>query len=328
MPQLPEALSQAGLQFTVATEEDFDDIMAMSQDIYGGLDYLPTRYTSWLQETNRTVILARKQGKVIALESVCVIDDGETMLVEGLRVAPQERGKGVAGVLLRFCSELVKAKFPDVKVARLTRDDQLGPKDFQKYRIITKQGILLLRFRAEDVKLRLSELAIAGDVQSPSSTSSDAPPVRLDQTAIHHLYLSTDLMKGVLPNATIIQDWQPFKMLPSNMAILWKKDIDWMVDDVSNPTVASLCTFPFRVPIGDDWYYLNIDMFGKDLALARQQFLCHLLRHTATLKGHVMCQMFLDPPLWKPMADFCTQTLKVELVKEYTEQCVVESDVV
>ena len=75
----------------------------------------------------------------IALESVCVIDDGETMLVEGLRVAPQERGKGVAGVLLRFCSELVKSKYPDVKVTRLTRDDQLGPKDFQKYRIITKQ---------------------------------------------------------------------------------------------------------------------------------------------------------------------------------------------
>lgn len=65
MPQLPESLSQAGLQFTLATEEDFDDIMAMSQDIYGGLDYLPTRYSSWLKEANRTVILARKQGKVV-----------------------------------------------------------------------------------------------------------------------------------------------------------------------------------------------------------------------------------------------------------------------
>ncbi|XP_029931743.1 histidine N-acetyltransferase [Myripristis murdjan] len=331
LPELPEPLSHAGLQFTVATEEDFDDIMAMSQDIYGGLDYLPTRYTTWLQETNRTVILARKQGKVIALESVCVIDDGETMLVEGLRVAPQERGKGVAGVLLRFCSQLVKSKFPEVKVTRLTRDDVLGPKDFQKYRLITKQGILLVRFRAEDLKLRLSELGPDGDFHSPSSISSSSsipPPVCLDHKDIHRLYLATDLMHGVLPNATIVQDWQPFKPVPSNMAILLKKEIDWMVDDVTSPTVASLCTFPFRVPIGDDWYYLNIDMFGKDLALARQQFLCHLRRHTASLKGHVMCQMFLDPPLWKPMADFCRQNLGVELVKEYTEQCVCESDVV
>ncbi|XP_004574855.1 histidine N-acetyltransferase [Maylandia zebra] len=329
MPQLPEALSQAGLQFTVATEEDFDEIMAMSQDIYGGLDYLPTRYTSWLQDTNRTVILARKHGKVIALESVCVIDEGETMLVEGLRVAPQERGKGVAGVLLRFCAELVKSRYPEVKVCRLTRDDKLGPKDFEKYRIITKQGILLMRFRAEDLKLHLSEFGLEGDNESTLSTfCSSPPPVHLDHTAIQQLYLNSDLMHGVLPNATIIQDWQPFKLLPSNMAILLKKEIDWMVDDVSNPTVASLCTFPFRVPIGDDWYYLNIDMFGKDLALARQQFLYHLQRHTATLKGHVMCQMFLDPPLWKAMAEFCHDTLSVELVKEYTEQCVVECDLI
>ncbi len=63
--QLPEAPPQTGLQFTVATEEDFDDIMAMSKDIYGGLDYLPSRYQAWLQESNRTVILARKQGKVV-----------------------------------------------------------------------------------------------------------------------------------------------------------------------------------------------------------------------------------------------------------------------
>ncbi|XP_038128785.1 histidine N-acetyltransferase [Cyprinodon tularosa] len=327
IPQPPEAPSQAGLQFAVATEEDFDEIMAMSQDIYGGLDYLPTRYTSWLQETNRLVILARKEGKVIALESACVIDDGETLLVEGLRVAPQERGKGVAGVLLRFCSELIKSKYPDVKVSRLTRDDQLGPKDFEKYRIITKQGILLVRFRAEELKLHLGQMMQTEGVRSSVSTrQAPPPPVRLDQTAIHQLYLSTELMQRVLPNATIIQDWQPFKLLPSNLAILLKKDIDWMVDDVCSPTVASLCTFPFKVPIGDDWYYLNIDMFGKDLDLAQQQFLCHLQQHTASLKGHVMCQIFLDPGLWRPMADFCQNTLNVELVKEYTEQCVVESD--
>lgn len=54
-------------------------------------------------------------------------------------MAPWERGKGVAGVLQRFCSEMVKEKHPDVKVSRLTRDDKLGPKDFKKYRIIAKQ---------------------------------------------------------------------------------------------------------------------------------------------------------------------------------------------
>ncbi|XDV18495.1 hypothetical protein PO909_024173, partial [Leuciscus waleckii] len=300
--QLPEAPPQTGLQFTVATEEDFDDIMAMSKDIYGGLDYLPSRYQAWLQESNRTVILARKQGKV-------------------------ERGKGVAGVLLRFCSQLVKSKYPDVKVSRLTRDDQLGPKDFQKYRLITKQGILLVRFHAEDLKLRLADLGPNITISGESLSTTNIP-VRLEPAEVHQLFLSDVLMQGVLPNATIVQDWQPFKPLSSNMDILLKKDIDWMVDDARRPTMASMCTFPFHVPIGDDWYYLNIDMFGKDLTLAIQQLLCHLRCHTGTLKGYVMCQVFLEPALWKPMADFFRETLKVELVKEYTEQCVVESDVV
>lgn len=107
-----------------------------------------------------------------------------------------------------------------------------------------------MRFKAEELNLRLSNLisheGIFSSLSSPSA-------VRLDHKSIHQLYLTTDLMHGVLPNATIIQDWQPFKLLPSNFAILLKKNIDWMVDDVSNPTVASLCTFPFKVPIGDDW---------------------------------------------------------------------------
>lgn len=54
-------------------------------------------------------------------------------------MAPWERGKGVAGVLQRFCSAMVKEKHPEVKVSRLTRDDKLGPKDLRKYRIIAKQ---------------------------------------------------------------------------------------------------------------------------------------------------------------------------------------------
>lgn len=79
---LPEVPPHTELQFTVATEEDFDDIMAMSQDIYGGLDYLPTRYQSWLQETNRIVILARKQGKVVRLSRIMY-----TQLHVSLRIA-------------------------------------------------------------------------------------------------------------------------------------------------------------------------------------------------------------------------------------------------
>ncbi|ELW56464.1 hypothetical protein TREES_T100020803 [Tupaia chinensis] len=134
----PEAEAEP-LDFVVATEQEFEEVLAISGGIYGGLDYLPSRYHSWLRDPNRTVVLAKRNGGVIALESVNVIDAGETALVEGLRVAPWERGKGVARLLQRFCSQLVKQQHPGVKVARLTRDDQLGPRELKKYRLITKQ---------------------------------------------------------------------------------------------------------------------------------------------------------------------------------------------
>ncbi|XP_059573883.1 probable N-acetyltransferase 16 [Alligator mississippiensis] len=130
---------EAPLQFSLAAESDFEEVVAMSEGIYGGLDYLPSRYHAWLREPQRTVVLAKRAGAVIGLQSVVIIDGGETALVEGLRVAPWERGKGVAGELQRFCAGLIKQQHPGVKVSRLTRDDPLGPKDFRKYRIVAKQ---------------------------------------------------------------------------------------------------------------------------------------------------------------------------------------------
>ncbi|KAG8147971.1 hypothetical protein E2320_022797 [Naja naja] len=134
-----ESAADSQLEFAIATERDFEEILAISKGIYGGLDYLPSRYHAWIHEPNRTVVLAKKNGIVIGLQSVYIIDAGETALVEGLRVAPWERGKGVAGDLQRFCSAMVKEKHPEVKVSRLTRDDKLGAKDLRKYRVIAKQ---------------------------------------------------------------------------------------------------------------------------------------------------------------------------------------------
>lgn len=78
-------------------------------------------------------------GPQIALESVLVIDAEKTALAEALRVALRERGEGEARLPQRFCSLLVKRQHPRVKVARLTRDRQLGPQELKKYHLITKQ---------------------------------------------------------------------------------------------------------------------------------------------------------------------------------------------
>ncbi|XP_048373149.1 probable N-acetyltransferase 16 isoform X3 [Sphaerodactylus townsendi] len=260
---------------------------------------------------------------MIGLQSVYIVDAGETVLVEGLRVAPWERGKGVAGVLQRFCLEMVKEKHPGVKVSRLTRDDKLGPKDFKKYRVIAKQGILLVRFNAQDLLSRLDLLVLALE----EGGFCPEPSELLMAGEVAEVVLRESFRSEVLPNQTIIQDWQPFKATASNLGLLQKKELCWVVDKKSHPTVATLSTRPFSIPLGEDWFYLNIDVFGRALAHVKSQLIHHLRLQMPGLQGNVMCQLFLEPALWLDMAEFCQVALGLELAKGYTEQYLLESDV-
>ncbi|XP_053318862.1 probable N-acetyltransferase 16 [Spea bombifrons] len=319
---IPGVPQDGDLEFVLATDKEFEEVVSISEGIYGGLDYLPSRYHSWVGEKDRMVVLAKKGGDVIALLSMFVVDGGQTALLEGLRVAPWERGRGVAGVLQRFCCQLVKHRYPSVKVMRLTRDDKLTPKELNKYRVIAKQGILLVRFNAPDLSARLSSLALTPGPSRPP------PPILLTPDDVRDVFLERGgLLKDLLPNQTIIQDWQPFQALPDNHDLLLRKSLRWMADDVARPRVATLCTPPFPVPAGPLCFYLNIDVFGSGLRGAQEQLLSHLAAHAPSLPGDVRCQLFLPPNMWRPMADFCTSVLGMHLEKGYTDQYLLEADI-
>ncbi|KAM9057655.1 LOW QUALITY PROTEIN: putative N-acetyltransferase 16 [Megaptera novaeangliae] len=274
-------------------------------------------------------------GPLIALGSVHVIDAGETALVEGLRAAPWECGKGAAGMLQRFCSQLVKRRHPGVKVARLTRDDQLASRELKKYHLITKQGILLVQFNVsallEGLGARLAALRASG-------TFSPLPTEAVSEAGgdVARLLLSPSVQRDVLPGGTIIQDWQPYRPSESNLSLLAAKGLEGRVDSRARPRVLTLCTRPFPIPPGGNgtWRYLNIYAFGSDGAQVQSQLLWHLQRQAPRLVGlNVMCQLFLAPQLWLhlvdfcQLADFCQAGLGLELVKGYTEQYLLEADI-
>lgn len=54
-----------GLTFWLARAEDYDAVMGISDDIYGGNDYLPDHYHTWMTEPHRVVILAKREGKLV-----------------------------------------------------------------------------------------------------------------------------------------------------------------------------------------------------------------------------------------------------------------------
>nr|KAF6490357.1 putative N-acetyltransferase 16 (putative) [Molossus molossus] len=281
----PEAEAEQ-LDFMVATEWEFEEVLAISGGIYGGLHYLPSCYHSWLRDPNRTLVLAKRNGGVIALQSVHVIDAGKTALVEGLRVAPWEQQARAAS----FWSDSTNA------------------------------SALLAGLGTRLAALRDSGIFSPLPTEALSEAGGDGAS----------LLLSPSVQRDVLPGGTIIQDWQPYQPSESNLRLLASKALKWRVDSRTRPRVITLCTRSFPIPHGGDgtWCYLNIDAFGCDCAQVQSQLLWHLQRQAPRLAGlNVMCQLFPAPQLWSQLAYFCQAGLGLELVKDYTEQYLLEADI-
>lgn len=68
-----------------------------------------------------------------------MVDGGETVVVEGLRVSPHERGCGLAGVIQAFADGYVKKLHPRVKSKRLTRGDDPGPEKLRKFTLLARR---------------------------------------------------------------------------------------------------------------------------------------------------------------------------------------------
>ncbi|KTF77410.1 hypothetical protein cypCar_00029887 [Cyprinus carpio] len=78
-------------------------------------------------------------GHKVALESGLLVDGGETVIAEGLRVCPKERGWGLSGVILRFVDGYIKKVYPNVKTKRLTRGDDPGPEKLRKFTLLARR---------------------------------------------------------------------------------------------------------------------------------------------------------------------------------------------
>ncbi|XP_038642881.1 histidine N-acetyltransferase isoform X2 [Scyliorhinus canicula] len=311
-----------GLEFCLAKEADFEQVMSISEDIYGGIDYLPAKYHAWLQEPDRRVILAKKKGQVIALVSANVVDDGCTAVVEGLRVAPMERGKGIAGIIQQYCFDLIRAQFPEVKVRRYTRSGYLGPETLAKFRLICKQEILLLRFELEEIRPKLD--AAISQLKACGTEWED--PILLRASDVQRVFLNPNVVGGVLPGKTIVLDWAPYRPLQSNLEILLKKNLIWLADGQEEPRVLSLGATPYRIPMGADYNCLSIDLFGKHFPSARNQFLAQLQRGIGTLQGSLYCLLYLDPCLWQQMYSFCQISFGLHQERDFEGQNVLETE--
>ncbi|XP_063043503.1 N-acetyltransferase 16, like isoform X2 [Engraulis encrasicolus] len=252
----------------------------------------------------------------VALESGVLVDGGRTVVVEGLRVCPTERGRGVAGTIQGFADSYLKKLYPSIQVKRMTRGDDPGPEKLSKFKLLARRAVLSLLGEAEDfdgfteaLKARLmSENAGGGAVHLPLQT---------EDKQLRTILLQPDLAQRLqLPGGSIIQDWQPLEPIESNLAVLRRRNLTWFVaagsggsPDNNRPAFLSFYTPPYPVPYG---FRLNIDLYGTDPSLARGALVANLDRVRAQLRGKVAMHLYMHQAVAESLKEFCQTQSSVQ----------------
>ncbi len=99
-------------------DSDRNDIMEISRQIWDGHDYLLCVADKWLQDQNCHFYGVEVDGHVVAVGNLRLMKDGRTGWMEGLRVHPEHRGKGLANEITQYLVR--KAKRLGVQRLRYT----------------------------------------------------------------------------------------------------------------------------------------------------------------------------------------------------------------
>uniref|UniRef100_A0A672FY14 Histidine N-acetyltransferase C-terminal domain-containing protein n=1 Tax=Salarias fasciatus TaxID=181472 RepID=A0A672FY14_SALFA len=254
-------------------------------------------------------------SKFVALESVLLVDGGQTAVVQGLRVVPDLRGRGIAGAIQRHVANHVRQHYPEVRAVRLTRGEAPTPETLTKYRVIAKE-----------VQLALTDHCLRSKLARGSESSSGGP-LTLSQEQAETLILTRHVVSNLLPGKTIISNSEPLKPLEANLEVLRRRRLTWIVDRESEPKALGLGTPPYAVPYRHDALRININIFGRSLASVCAVFLAQLEAFLPSLRGYLIICTYVDSEVWSGLRQFCENNANVSFFKDYWEDYVLETDI-
>ena len=204
------ALEIMDIQIRLARKTDMASIIELSKGIYEGHDYLPLVFLQWLDEPNRRVIVAEKGGAVIGIRAFHIVDGGNTVVSQSLRVHPKYRGQGISTVLILAEQRYVQTNFPSVITERYTT-------------MSTNVSRLAIQRKSAGENLVLELGIVAFYVNSAtffnrSEIACENEKVRSMDAMEFQRAISEGRLDNVLQKDTLIIDWEPFKANSCNTA--------------------------------------------------------------------------------------------------------------
>ena len=105
------------LKISKAENSHQEAVLAISDGVYLGLDYLPSLYLKWIRlekedpYQRRSLVLLDGCDKVVGYASYLIQDGGRLALQQGLRIDPALTGKGVGRRLMELCHQYLVDNF-------------------------------------------------------------------------------------------------------------------------------------------------------------------------------------------------------------------------
>ena len=225
----------ANVLIRLASEADLPAVLEMSKGVYGDNDYFLSEFLNFLNDPSRRILVAEKDGKVVGLQVVHIVDEGETSIVQGLRAHLKYRRQGIGERLIQECRNYVKENFPQVKFERYSVNSQ----SVERLGIQKKSTDVLFHtvvFFACVVNGNASELSsrLARYFSDQSTNLKYLEKVEFESV------LNQGKLCNLLLKDTYIVHWQPFKARVSNIPHGLFKDGDSIFASYSGESIESL----------------------------------------------------------------------------------------
>jgi len=252
------------LEFRSATLDDWPGVLDISQGVYGGMDYLPSVYSSWVEEageerpTRFNFVVCLKK-RIVGYVSLLFTRDGRKFLMSAERVARELQGRGIGARIVQFVAKFVRDKqAPGEATQQLLTFSDAWISEASLERKLAAEGRLLLTLTCPLFSLDLAQLKAWAKLQhSPA-----------------HLQPSTDLSgmmgcawESLVPEHLLHVNWDPFS--PSCEEELGQILCPRTRTVVRGPTSFSVFDKPVQAPACTR---VGLDIFATDL----QVFLQHL----------------------------------------------------
>jgi N-acetylglutamate synthase-like GNAT family acetyltransferase len=101
---------------------DRNDIVEISSHTWEGHDYLSSVVDEWLQDPKSHFYGVEVDGRVVAVGRLRLVENGRIGWMEGLRVHPEYRGRGLANDITRYIVN--KAEYLGLERLRYTTSDE------------------------------------------------------------------------------------------------------------------------------------------------------------------------------------------------------------